>query len=82
MLYANGLECEEFWLRTDAAPEGLEAQIRYRHAPVRLSALEVHATGTRLSFASPVRAAAPGQSVVLYAGDAVVGGGRIVAPLP
>jgi len=81
-LYAGGLECAEFWRRGDHEPQQLEAQIRYRHAPVPLRGLELQGTQARLEFATPVRAAAPGQSVVLYAGDAVVGGGRIVAPLP
>jgi tRNA-specific 2-thiouridylase len=80
-LYAGGLECEEFWLRGDVVAEGLDAQIRYRHAPVPLRGVTLQGTKARLEFAAPVRAAAPGQSVVLYAGDAVVGGGRIVAPL-
>ena len=33
----------------------------------------------RVDFLSPVRAAAPGQAAVLYCGELVVGGGRIIA---
>ncbi len=33
--------------------------------------------GFVVEFARPVRAAAPGQAVVLYRGDEVVGGGTI-----
>jgi tRNA-uridine 2-sulfurtransferase len=32
----------------------------------------------RMEFRSPQRAVAPGQSAVLYVGDEVLGGGRIV----
>jgi tRNA-uridine 2-sulfurtransferase len=32
----------------------------------------------RVEFRSPQRAVAPGQSAVLYVGDEVLGGGRIV----
>ena len=37
------------------------------------------ATGSRVTFRSPQRAIAPGQSAVVYRGDEVLGGGRIVA---
>ena len=34
--------------------------------------------GARVEFRTPERAIAPGQSVVFYAGDEVLGGGTIV----
>jgi tRNA-specific 2-thiouridylase len=54
------------------------AQVRYRARPVGAS---VTVAGSRLvvEFDAPVGPLAPGQSVVMYAGDRVVGGG-IVAP--
>lgn len=54
------------------------AQVRYRARPV---GVDVTVAGSRLvvEFDSPVGPLAPGQSVVMYAGDRVVGGG-IVAP--
>jgi tRNA-specific 2-thiouridylase len=33
----------------------------------------------RVDFAAPQRAIAPGQSVVVYRGEELLGGGRIVA---
>ncbi len=64
--------------------DGLEvsAAIRYRHEP-RLARLESHQEGVRVTFASPERAATPGQSVVFYRGDEVVGGAvihQVLAP--
>jgi tRNA-uridine 2-sulfurtransferase len=34
-----------------------------------------------VEFCSPQRGVAPGQSVVFYRGEELLGGGRIVAPL-
>ncbi len=58
-------------------PTRLQAKIRYRHTP---AAATVQMTGEdtlSLKFDLPQRAIAPGQSVVLYDGDTVVGGGII-----
>ena len=55
----------------------VRARIRYKH--VEAPAL-VEAAGTdrvRVEFETPQRAIAPGQSVVFYDGDVVVGGGTI-----
>jgi tRNA-specific 2-thiouridylase len=53
------------------------AQIRHRHreAPALVEPLE--AGRTRVTFDEPQTAVAPGQAVVFYAGDEVVGGGWI-----
>ena len=48
---------------------GLKAQIRYRSTPV---ASRLH--GRTLQFSRPVRAVAPGQSVVFSAGNRILGG--------
>ncbi|MGZ5214554.1 MAG: aminomethyltransferase beta-barrel domain-containing protein [Actinomycetota bacterium] len=37
--------------------------------------------GIRVEFRRPQRAVAPGQSVVVYLGDELLGGGRIVEAL-
>jgi tRNA-specific 2-thiouridylase len=76
-LYARGLEVDGFWL--DATPDELSVQVRYRHPPVAVAALAVDGPRATIRFAAPERAVAPGQAAVLYAGDVVVGGGRIVA---
>jgi tRNA-specific 2-thiouridylase len=56
---------------------GVTAQIRHRHqpAPARTRALD-HGRA-EVVFDTPQIAVAPGQAVVLYDGDAVVGGGWI-----
>jgi len=61
--------------------ERLAAQVRYRHRPVA-ARVAVEAGGrARVDFEQPVVAATPGQAVVLYRGDTVVGGGWIAATL-
>ncbi len=58
-------------------PLRCEAVIRYRHKPVKCV---VTKKGSRylVEFAEPQRAITPGQSVVFYKGDEVLGGGIIV----
>lgn len=55
----------------------VQAQIRYKHAaaPARVRALE--AARAELEFEQPQSAITPGQAVVFYDGDRVVGGGWI-----
>lgn len=57
--------------------ESLTARIRYHGALVGAEVRERSDDGFVVEFARPVRAAAPGQAVVLYCGDEVVGGGTI-----
>jgi tRNA-specific 2-thiouridylase len=53
------------------------AKIRYAATPAPCT-VTVGADESTVSFDEPQRALAPGQAVVLYAGDAVLGGGTIV----
>jgi tRNA-specific 2-thiouridylase len=54
-----------------------DAQVRYRAATVRAE-VTPGGTGTLdVRFASPVAGPAPGQSVVMYLGDRVIGGGLV-----
>jgi tRNA-specific 2-thiouridylase len=57
------------------------AKIRYKHdeAPCTISPLESGAV--RAKFDEPQRAITPGQAVVFYDGDTVLGGGWIEADL-
>ena len=80
-LYSSGLEAEAFWLRGAPGLDALEVQVRYRHPPTRVAALEHSGTQARIHFATPERAVAPGQAAVLFAGDAAVAAGRIAATL-
>jgi len=58
-------------------PLRVEAQIRYngRPEPAEISPLE--SGGVRVAFDSPQKAVTPGQAVVYYQGDLLVGGGTI-----
>ena len=58
-------------------PTRLYAKIRYRHAPALATVTQTSPTTFELEFDEPQRAIARGQSVVLYDGDTVVGGGII-----
>lgn len=59
------------------APMRIQVKTRY-HQPEQLATVFPHGTGEfRLKFDSPQRAVTPGQAVVLYDGDCVVGGGTI-----
>ena len=70
------------WVSVEGFPEGGEmrvrAKIRHRHEPAWAT---LSATGegfARAVFDEPQRAITPGQAVVFYDGDDVVGGGWIV----
>ncbi len=60
-----------------SAPLPVTAQVRYRHraAPARVAALD--GARAEIVFDAPQPAIAPGQAVVFYDGDVVVGGGWI-----
>ncbi len=60
-----------------ASPRRVAAQVRYRHreAPALVRALNSHRVD--VEFDEPQAAIAPGQAVVFYDGDVVVGGGWI-----
>jgi tRNA-specific 2-thiouridylase len=59
---------------------GFTAVVRYRGVGTAAT-FRASADGFRLDFDEPVHAVAPGQAVVLYADDEVVGGGTIARPL-
>ncbi len=71
------------WIGEPPSPdEWVAAQIRYRHPP--LAARVVASDGgarARVEFERPAVAVAPGQAVVVYRGDEVLGGGWIERPV-
>ena len=76
-LAAGGLEASEAnWLTATPQRFRALAQIRYRHTP---AACEVTREGDRISvtFDDPQHGVAPGQAVVIYDGDRVLGGAWI-----
>ncbi len=60
--------------------DSLEAKIRYAQKPAacRIAALDTKTNICKIEFIIPQRAPTPGQSVVLYKRDIVVGGGEII----
>ncbi len=56
----------------------VKAKIRSRHPEQEAVVTQPDANTLRVVFDEPQRAITPGQSVVLYDGDLVVGGGRII----
>jgi tRNA-uridine 2-sulfurtransferase len=57
--------------------ERLHARVRYHAEDLPAVVTEVHAGGFSVAFEQPARAPAPGQALVLYRGDEVVGGGTL-----
>lgn len=55
----------------------VEAKIRYRHKPAAATAEMTERGLLKVTFDEPQRAITKGQSVVLYDGDLVLGGGKI-----
>ena len=66
-----------FAVEQPAPGDAFSAAIRYRSAPKPCRYLGGEQGGHELLFDNPVEGAAPGQSVVLYDGDMVAGGGVI-----
>jgi tRNA-specific 2-thiouridylase len=68
--------------RPPQGPLAIQAKIRYNagEQPATLEALPDRMA--RVTFSSPQPAITPGQGVVFYQGDIVLGGGLILAPGP
>ena len=64
----------------DDGPFEAAVRIRYRGEDVP-AVIEPTGDGFRVGFREPQRAVAPGQSAVIFRGDEVLGGGRIVESL-
>ena len=82
-VFAEGLLAENpGWVITPQGSDcAVTCKIRYRHQPVgcRVRTLE---NGTcEVHFDQPQKSVTPGQSVVFYRGDEVLGGARIVSAL-
>jgi len=75
-LRAEGLVADQLNRLVDSFPEEARAKIRYAHRAARCRISEEDGRLT-VRFAEPQEAVAPGQSVVLYDGETVLGGGII-----
>jgi len=83
-LFSSALEADSWsWFPFPELTGALDVTARIRHSrteyPARVLPLESGAA--RVEFREPVRAVSPGQAVVLYQGDVVVGGGTITKAL-
>lgn len=79
-LYSLKLEANElnFLLDIDLSKEvEIEAKVRYRSLPAK-AILKVENGTAKVKFLNPQRAITPGQSVVFYLDNVVLGGGKIV----
>ncbi len=69
----NLITCDELH-----EPIRVKAKVRYKHAEQWATVTQTDADTLKVVFDEPQRAIAKGQSVVLYDGDTVVGGGTIL----
>jgi len=79
-LYRNKLMASEVRLISGAPLKGpilVKAKIRYKHQEAKALVIPVSARRVRVEFATPQRALTPGQSVVFYERQGVLGGGII-----
>ena len=65
----------------DAGPFEGSVRIRYRGDDVAAVIEPLSGGRMRVEFRVPQRAVAPGQSAVIYLGDELLGGGRIIEAL-
>ena len=71
------------WVSGEAPKEpiNITAKIRYR-SPEVTAKLHLNDGVAEVNFQQPQRAIAPGQAIVFYQGDTVLGGGIIETPEP
>jgi tRNA-specific 2-thiouridylase len=85
LLSRSGLIADRVsWIGGNAPDDGpfeASARIRYRGDDVPAVIEPLAGDRIRVEFRSPQRAVAPGQSVAMYLGDELLGGGRIVEAL-
>ena len=82
ILFSNSLDaCDINLIPLDtlSGPLNVQAKIRYSHPPTPAKLWQTNPDEIHVEFEKPQRAITPGQAVVLYDGDIVVGGGTITA---
>ncbi len=80
-LWTRTLTAENMnWISVPALAKPMRVTAKTRHSQTEASAVAeaLEGGGARLTFDEPQRAVTPGQAVVLYDGETVVGGGTIV----
>ena len=84
-LFSPALRASDWvWFPFDQLTEPMQVTAKTRHSQLEQSATVYPEEGgfARVVFDQPQRAVTPGQAVVLYQGDLVVGGGTITEALP
>jgi len=78
-LLGRGLEARELNWLYDAPAEGstVQVQVRNRAKPSAATIVRLDGDAAELALDEPVQAISPGQSLVIYDGDLVLGGGVI-----
>jgi tRNA-specific 2-thiouridylase len=78
-LLGRGVTARELRWLVDPPAIGarVEVQVRHRAAPARAEIVRIDGDEIELALDEPVAAIAPGQSMVLYRGETVLGGGVI-----
>ena len=78
-LFHSHLTADNFnWIEEVRPDEVIKARIRYHQVEKEATARVTQDGRVEVDFLEPQRAITKGQSVVLYRGDAVAGGGRII----
>lgn len=80
--YKEGLIANELsWVAWErlAQPMKVKAKIRYRHQEAQATVTPLDEDKVQVKFQEPQMAPTPGQAVVFYNGDSVLGGGTIAA---
>ena len=84
-IFSNGLYAGDLnWILYEniSSPLRVNAKIRYNAEETPAEVIPAGEDRVKVVFERPQRAVAPGQSVVFYDGDAVVGGGVILKNIP
>jgi len=79
-LYKKDLVTDQVnWISLDkiSSPIPAKARIRYKHKEAEALLVPLDSEKIRVEFEKPQRAITPGQAVVFYEGDVVLGGGTI-----
>jgi len=78
-LFSLTAACFRLKMRVGRPAPPLKAKIRFRHSPAAVARIDIESGACTVVFAEKQRAVTPGQSLVLYDGARVLGGGIITA---
>ncbi|MEK7312833.1 MAG: tRNA 2-thiouridine(34) synthase MnmA, partial [Deltaproteobacteria bacterium] len=82
-LFSSGLLARSLnWInKPPREGQDVSVKIRYRHQGVSAKVIQGEGGGVEVRFSNPQKAVAPGQAVVFYDGEVVLGGGWITKAL-